>query len=111
MNARPIIHKECRSKPRMDEPVPVRVRGSDASGKAYRFETVTRDLGAGGLSALAPRVMQPGERLSVRIRFVRLGGRAVQAPEIPLRGRVVRVEEQPGGHSMFAVSFLLRNAA
>jgi len=111
MNTNPMIHKERRSKPRMDDPVPVKVSGSGASGKAYRFETVSRDLGAGGLRAFAPRVMQVGERLSMRIRFVRMGGRPVYAPEISLRGRVVRVEEQPGGNSIFAVAFLLRSAA
>ena len=94
-----------RRKCRMTDPVPVRVRGAGPGGKAYRFETVARDIGAGGLCALAPRVMKSGEPIFLRIRFARAGSRPAQAPEFSVQGRVVRVEEQADGFFLFAVSF------
>ena len=108
MNTKSEACEDRRSKPRMDGPLPVKVKWSGASGKTYRFETVARNIGAGGLCAFAPRAMQVGERLSMRIRFVRMGGRPAQAPEISIRGRIVRVENIRGDCSVFAVSFLLR---
>jgi hypothetical protein len=90
----------------MDDPIPVSVRGSGC-GKSYKFETIARNIGAGGLCAFAPRVMQKGEKVSLRIRFARPGSNPPQAPEMSMRGLVLRVEERPGGFSVFAVSFLL----
>jgi hypothetical protein len=108
MSSQLITAAERRSKPRMDEPVPVRVRGSECSGKSYRFETVARNIGPGGLCAFSPRIMQPGERVALHIRFARIGARPPQAPEVLVRGIVVRVEARPNGSCLFAVSFLLR---
>jgi hypothetical protein len=101
-------NNDRRRKARMDDPVPVSVRGME-SGQAYRFETVARNIGAGGLCALAPRPMKSGERLSLRIRFVRAGCKPVRAPEVAMRGLVVRVEDLPAGFCVFAVSFLVRS--
>ena len=103
--------QERRRNPRMIDPVPVSVRGSELGGKRFRFETIARNVGAGGLCAYAPRLMRVGETVSMRIRFARLGSNPLQAPEISVRGLVVRTEARPGGLSLFAVSFLLRNAA
>ncbi len=98
---------ERRQKPRMDDPIPVDVKGSHR-GKGYRFGTITRNLGSGGLCAFAPRMMELGEPLSMRIRFARPGSKTVQAPEVSVRGRVVRVEQRPGGFCLFAAAFFLR---
>ncbi len=100
------IHDDRRRKPRMDDPIRLSVRGSGC-GKPYKFNTIARNIGSGGLCAFAPRVMQEGEKVSLRIRFARLGSNPPQAPDIPTRGVVVRVEENPRGLSVFAVSFLL----
>ena len=100
-------YTERRRKNRMDDPVPVSVRGSEG-GQQYRFDTVARNIGAGGLCAFAPRPITMGERLSLRIRFVRAGTKVVLAPEVVARGLVVRVEELPGGFCVFALSFLVR---
>jgi hypothetical protein len=101
------MQAERRRKARLEYTVPLSVRGSETGGKAYRFETVARDIGGGGLCAFAPRTMHIGERVSLRVRFARPGSRTPQAPRIPLRGLVVRTEEKPSGLCLFAVSFLL----
>ena len=100
------VHGERRRKPRMNESIPVSVRGSN-SGNSYKFKSFARDIGPSGLCAFAPRMMQKGERVLLQIRFARLGSKTPQAPEISMRGLVVRVEERPGGFCFFAVSFLL----
>jgi hypothetical protein len=91
----------------MNDPVPVEVTGS-RGGEQYRFETITRNVGSGGLCAFAPRMMEPGEAVSMRIRFVRPCSRQVQAAEFSVRGKVVRVEPRPDDLCLFAVSFFLR---
>jgi hypothetical protein len=95
-----LIGEDRRRKPRMEEPLPLSVRGAEPCGKRYQFETVARNIGAGGLCAFAPRVMQKGEKVSLRIRFARLGSKPLQAPEVSMRGMVKRVAESPGGFSL-----------
>jgi hypothetical protein len=92
----------------MDDAMPVSVRGSESCGKPYRFETFARNIGAGGLCAFSPRMMKTGEKLTLRIRFAQAGSKPVRAPEILVRGMVVRVEERPGSSCVFAVSFFSR---
>jgi len=92
----------------MDGPIPLSVRGSELCGKIYKFRTIVRNIGPGGLCAFAPRLMQKGEKVSLRVRFARLGTKPLQAPEMSMRGLVVRVEERPGGFSVFAVAFFLQ---
>jgi hypothetical protein len=99
------VNVERRKKPRMYQAIMVSVRSSASSGKSYGFETVARDIGAGGLCAFSPRIMEKGEEISLRIRFARPGSKPLQAPEILTDARVMRVEERPGGSCIFAVSF------
>jgi len=99
---------ERRNKPRISHPIPVIVRGADENGEMYRFDTIAKDVGAGGLRAMAPRIMKEGERISLRIRFALAGSKPVQAPSVAARGVVSRVEEQSDKSSLFAVSFLYR---
>jgi hypothetical protein len=96
-----------RKQKRLECVLPLKVRGSVSEGKTYRFETVARDIGPGGLCGYAPRTMRIGERLSMRVRFARPGSRAAHTPEISVRGQVIRAEERPTGLCIFAVSFLL----
>ncbi len=97
-----------RKKPRIDDAIPVSVRGSEPRGKSYRFDTVARDIGAGGLSAFSPRILKKGEKLLLHIRFARAGSKPARAPEILAQGLVTRVEDRPGFSCVFAVSFLPR---
>ncbi len=101
------MNGDRRRKDRLEYTLPISVHGSDANGQIYRFETVAPNIGPGGLCAFAPRMMKIGERVSMRIRFAHPGGKWLRAPEISVRGFVVRVEERPAGFCRFAVSFLL----
>ncbi len=100
------LKRDRRRKDRLDFTLPISVHGSGGDGKVFRFETVAPNIGAGGLCAFAPRMMKIGERVSMRVCFARLGSKPVQAPEVSVRGFVVRVEERPAGFCKFAVSFL-----
>ena len=97
---------ERRQKPRINDPVAIVVRGSKDHGKSYQFDTITQDIGAGGLRALAPRIMEAGEKILLHIRFALAGSRPLQAPVIAARAVVMRVEERPDGSCNFAASFL-----
>ena len=99
---------ERRQKPRLNDPIPVIVQGSEENGQKYRFDTITRDIGSEGLCALAPRVMKKGETVSLRMRFSLAGSKPVQAPAVAASAVVLRVEKQPDESSLFAVSFLSR---
>lgn len=98
---------ERRKKERLEYTIPVSVLGSDRSGKDYRFETVARNIGMGGLCAYAPHKIEKGDTLSLRVRFAHPGIKVVQAPELSVRGVVLRTEDRPSGLCMFAVSFLV----
>jgi hypothetical protein len=95
------MQTERRSKPRIYVPVPLRVRGKAEGGESYEFETVARNIGAGGVCAAAPRVLMPGERLSLEIRFALAGSRPATAPVISTHGVVLRVEPLDQGRSLF----------
>jgi hypothetical protein len=99
--------RERRKQDRLEYVLRMKVRGSEPGGEIFQFESVARDISPGGLCGYAPRLMRVGERLSLRVRFAHPGSRAVQAPEMSVRGRVVRAEKRPTGLCMFAVSFLI----
>ncbi len=100
------MQAERRSKPRMYDPISLQVRGIGENGEAYEFQTVTCNLGAGGVCAAAPRVLQPGEHLSFSIRFALAGSHPATAPEIAACGVVLRVEPESGNlRCVFAAKF------
>jgi hypothetical protein len=98
------MQTERRSKPRMYAPVQLRVRGTAGSGESYDFETVARNIGAGGVCAAAPRVLQPGDRLSLEIRFALAGSRPATAPVILTYGVVLRSKTLAQGRCIFAAT-------
>ena len=98
--------QERRRHSRMNDSVSIIVRGSAGPGKTYQFNTRTRDIGAGGLSAFAPRIMETGEKITLFVRFALSEGNLAQAPSIAARAIVVRVETQHDGSCIFAAYFL-----
>ena len=96
---------ERRKKQRINEPVSLIVRGS-VDGESYQIKATARDIGAGGLYAFAPRIMEIGEKVTLFVRFSLAGSNPPQAPAIAVRAVVVRVEEKCGESSAFAASFL-----
>jgi len=102
------MRAERRRKPRLDHPVPLKVRGIAPEGGRYEFRTTAENVSAGGLCALAPVQVNAGEILSLQIRFAAAGSMIRQAPTITARGVVLRAEARPGGAWMFAVEFMVR---
>ena len=102
------IGLERRHKPRIYDPIPLNVRGVGADGEPYQFDTVTKNIGAGGLCALAPRIMRAGETVFFSIRFLLAGSAPSHAPKLAARATVLRAGERPDGTSQFAAAFTLR---
>ena len=100
------MDSDRRSKGRLEFVLPLKIRGTDG-GKTYQCRTVARNIGTGGLCAYAPRPMRIGERVSMRVRFAHPGSETADAPEISVRGKVIRAEGRPTGLCLFAVSFFL----
>ncbi len=101
------VKPERREKIRIYDPIFVTVRGTDASGNPYRFNTIARNIGPGGLCAYTPQVMEAGEEITVQIRFARAGSAPSEAPVVAASAVVLRVEKQFNNSYLFAASFLL----
>lgn len=101
-----LVKEERRGKPRMYDPIPVLVRGSEDCGKRYQFSAVAKNISAGGLFASAPRVMGVGEKITLFVRFELAGSKPARSPAIAARAEVVRVEAQSGDSCAFAACFL-----
>jgi c-di-GMP-binding flagellar brake protein YcgR len=97
---------ERRNKPRISEPVSLIVRSSSSCNAGYQFSSTTKNIGAGGLCAFAPRAMEVGEKVTLFVRLALVGSNPPQAPDIAARAIVVRVEEKSEESCTFAVSFL-----
>jgi hypothetical protein len=93
---------------RLHEPISLAVRGEKGNGDGFEFETVARDVGGGGLCAVAPRILSAGDRLRFSIRFARAGTRPFHAPTVAARGVVLRVQELSDGTFLFAAAFTMR---
>ena len=72
-----------------------RSRGADAS-------SVTDNIGAGGFYVRLMRRHEPGERVAALITFA-AAGEERPAARLAVRGRVLRVDELPGGGYGIAV--------
>ena len=103
------MNLERRQQPRINDPLPIIVRGVNDRGEPFQFQSVVRDIGAGGLCALAPASLKIGEKLYLHVRFARTEANPAQAPKASLRGIVLRSEERPDGTCIFAVSFLRKH--
>jgi hypothetical protein len=103
------MNKERRQKPRLKGPLPVTVRSINRREKPFQFHSITRDIGSGGLCAIAPSPFQPGEKINLHIRFALPGSSPAQAPAVSARAVVLRTKERPDGTCVFAVSFLHRH--
>jgi hypothetical protein len=98
---------ERRQKTRIYDPIFVVVRGTDVFGNAYRFSSIARNIGPGGLSAYTPQLMEVGDKITIQIRFARAGCEPRQAPLVEASAEILRVEKQFNGSYLFAASFLL----
>ena len=99
---------ERRRSLRLYEPISLAVRSEQGNGDRFEFETVARDVGGGGLCAVAPGILSTGDRLRFNIQFARAGTRPFHAPTVVTRGVVLRVQELSDGTFLFAAVFTLR---
>ena len=107
---RPLLHTtiERRQTLRLYEPILLAVKGEPGKGDRVEFETVARDVGGGGLCAVAPRILNTGDRLRFIIQFARAGTRPFHAPIVTTIGVVRRVEALSDGTFLFAAAFTMR---
>lgn len=92
---------------RLYEPISLAVRGDREKGEQFEFETVARDVSAGGLCAAAPRILITGDRLRLCIQFARAGTRPFRAPTVTTQGVVLRVQALIDGTYLFAAAFTM----
>jgi hypothetical protein len=103
------MNNERRRHPRLGDPLPVVVRSIHGREKPFQFNSITRDIGSGGLCAVAPMRLLLGEEIDLHIRFAAPGSNSPQAPSASARAVVLRTEERPDGTCIFAASFLSRH--
>jgi hypothetical protein len=108
--ARYLVNTERRQHARLLDPLPVIIRSLKRGGKSFEFNSVTRDIGAGGLRAVAPCPLHPGEKINLHIRFAKPGSSPPLAPLVSARAVVLRAEEEPDGTCVFAAGFLWRHS-
>jgi hypothetical protein len=97
---------ERRKKPRICDPVPVLVRGQDENGASYSFDSIVKDVSAGGVRTTAPRKMNVGERISVRITFSLTEDRTAIAPVVFADAVVARNQKDKTGAYEFTACFI-----
>lgn len=100
---------ERRQRPRINNPLPVLVRGTNDQGEPFQFNSIVKDISAGGLCAIAPESLKIGEKLYLHVRFAQADANPTQAAKASLRGVVLRSKERPDGTCLFAVSFLQKH--
>jgi hypothetical protein len=97
---------ERRKKPRICDPVPVLVRGRDENGASYSFDAKVKDISASGVRATAPRKMQVGEKISVRITFNLTEDQTAIAPVVLADAVVARDQKYSNGAYEFTACFI-----
>ena len=103
------MNNERRRHPRLSDPLPVVVSSIHRREKPFQFDSITRDIGSGGLCATAPIRLRLGEEIGLHILFAVPGSNPPQAPSASARAVVLRTEERPDGTCIFAASFLSRH--
>ncbi len=95
----------CRTKPRINASFTAKVRGVDATGKAFEVDVVVENLSASGLYVRLPHQLRVDDEVFA---FICLScGRDPNAPPagVAVRGVVVRSEPQLDGSCRVAISF------
>jgi hypothetical protein len=90
---------------RIQTPVHVRIRCA-GEGHDADVATIIDNIGAGGFYVRLLRRCEPGARLSALISFGTDAGEAQRAVRLAVLGRVLRLEEMPGGAYGVAVKII-----
>ena len=89
---------------RVELPFPALVRGVDVRGERFTVHTVLENLSACGLFLRLPRSIEPGATLFLVVRLSPVASE-VSAPQVALRGTVLRAEPQADGTYGVALAF------
>jgi c-di-GMP-binding flagellar brake protein YcgR len=89
--------EERRRKPRINFPASIKIRTRCHSANRLEFETVAKDLSAGGFSACAPMECRPGQKLFFVVNFslAKFGG--PKAIKIAAYGSILRSSRRLNG--------------
>ena len=90
------VFADRRRTERIQTPVHIRIR-RPGGGHGSDVTTVVDNVGAGGFYVRLMRRYEPGAGLSALITFAADTGEAGRVARLVMRGRVLRVEELPGG--------------
>ena len=82
--------------PRLDEPLPILVRGIDGRGEPFALETVVEHFSAQEFSVRLPYRLEPGATLFAVVRLS-LAPPEVPAARVAVRGVVRHVAPRPDG--------------
>ena len=94
-----------RSKSRICAPFSVAVRGVDANGERFKFETVVDNVSSTGLYLYSPRPLVTGSRLFLIVRFSTPDTDEALAPRFAMLGIVRRAELKTDGMYGAAIAF------
>jgi hypothetical protein len=87
---------EAQWPPRLDEPLPIMLRGVDVQGETFALETVVDHFSAHDFSVRLPYRLEPGVKLFAVVRLS-LAPPEVPAARVALRGLVLQVAPLPDG--------------
>src|SRR6266480_1003904 len=85
------LMRERRSRARVDPPYPIRLRGKNSEGRAFKEETVLDNLSAGGLYLHLQQKLVVGAQVSIAVRLSVSSPKEVPALRLAARGNVLRV--------------------
>lgn len=96
---------ERRSKPRVSEPFPARVRGVDGDGHKFKVIVELDNLSAGGVYLRISQMVPIGTRLLLLIGLAPSSDQWLKGPLVSAQGVVVREDSLHGGDRGVAVMF------
>lgn len=88
---------ERREKPRVDRPFVAKVRGIDASGKAFQADTLLDNFSASGLYLRLPHRVETGARLFILVGLFTPTPDGNSGGRVAVRGVVLRSESKEFG--------------
>lgn len=91
---------ERRTKPRIRQAFPTRVRGKDIDGRQFDLNVGLENISSSGIYLRIPRMLKSGAELSLVVRF----SNGHQGATAALRAGVVRVDPGPDGLNGIAMA-------
>jgi len=99
------MFKERRTSDRIEAAYPATMRGVDIEGQHFKEQTLSQNLGAGGLYLRLRRAVREGAPISVAVRLSTAPDVTIPVLRLAARGTVLRVEPNLDGSYGVAVRF------